>query len=97
MCGLWGEPQPERGTFAWVMGGGTIDELANALRMRLSGARVDDKTDVTDRFNAVLEFVPDDQASLVSALERQLGLRLESARAVREYLVIDAIERPSAN
>jgi uncharacterized protein (TIGR03435 family) len=31
------------------------------------------------------------------ALEQQLGLRLEPAQAPREYIVIDAIERPSAN
>ena len=31
------------------------------------------------------------------ALEQQLGLRLEPAEAPREYIVIDAIERPSPN
>ena len=31
------------------------------------------------------------------ALEQQLGLRLEPAQAPREYIVIDAIERPAAN
>jgi uncharacterized protein (TIGR03435 family) len=31
------------------------------------------------------------------ALEQQLGLRLEPAQAPREYIVIDAIERPGAN
>jgi uncharacterized protein (TIGR03435 family) len=35
--------------------------------------------------------------SFISAFAGQLGLRLEPTRAVREYLVIDAIERPSAN
>ena len=34
---------------------------------------------------------------IVTALERQLGLRLEPARQPREYIVIDAIQRPSAN
>jgi uncharacterized protein (TIGR03435 family) len=31
------------------------------------------------------------------ALEQQLGLRLEPAEAPREYIVIDAIQRPAAN
>ena len=34
---------------------------------------------------------------IVTALERQLGLRLEPTRQPREYIVIDAIQRPPAN
>jgi uncharacterized protein (TIGR03435 family) len=34
---------------------------------------------------------------LATALEQQLGLRLEPAQAPREYIVIDAVERPSPN
>jgi uncharacterized protein (TIGR03435 family) len=36
-------------------------------------------------------------STIFTALEEQLGLRLESAKAPREYLVIDHVERPSAN
>jgi uncharacterized protein (TIGR03435 family) len=36
-------------------------------------------------------------ATIFTALEEQLGLRLEPAKAPREYLVIDHVERPSAN
>jgi uncharacterized protein (TIGR03435 family) len=35
--------------------------------------------------------------TIFAALEEQLGLRLEPARAPREYIVIDAIERPAPN
>jgi uncharacterized protein (TIGR03435 family) len=35
--------------------------------------------------------------TIFAALEDQLGLKLEPTRAPREFLVIDAIERPSAN
>jgi uncharacterized protein (TIGR03435 family) len=35
--------------------------------------------------------------TIFAALEQQLGLRLEPARAPREFIVIDAIERPSPN
>jgi len=36
-------------------------------------------------------------ATVFTALEEQLGLKLESARAPREFIVIDRIERPSPN
>ncbi|HWF07819.1 MAG TPA: M56 family metallopeptidase [Bryobacteraceae bacterium] len=36
-------------------------------------------------------------ASIFTVLQQELGLRLERARGAREYLVIDHIERPSAN
>jgi uncharacterized protein (TIGR03435 family) len=35
--------------------------------------------------------------TIFAALEDQLGLRLEPARVPREFIVIDAIERPGAN
>jgi uncharacterized protein (TIGR03435 family) len=35
--------------------------------------------------------------SIFAALEEQLGVRLEPAKAPREYLVIDAVERPAPN
>ena len=34
---------------------------------------------------------------IVTALEEQLGLRLERVRAPREFIVIDAVERPTPN
>ena len=36
-------------------------------------------------------------ATIFSALEDQLGLKLERASAGREFIVVDRIERPSAN
>ena len=38
-----------------------------------------------------------DTASLFTAIQEQLGLKLEAARAPVEVLVIDAVERPTPN
>jgi len=39
----------------------------------------------------------DDGPSIFTALEEQLGLKLESTRAPVEYLVIDSVEKPTDN
>jgi uncharacterized protein (TIGR03435 family) len=40
---------------------------------------------------------PPRASALFSAIEQQLGLRLEPVRGAREFVVIDAIERPGPN
>jgi uncharacterized protein (TIGR03435 family) len=40
---------------------------------------------------------PDASPSVFTAVQEQLGLKLESSRAEREVLVIDRLERPSEN
>ena len=95
-CGRGEAQQPESASLVWVIGGGTTEELTATLRRWLNGARIVDKTGVTDRFNYIFEFAPDDR-SIVAALANQLGLRLEQSRASREFLVIDSIERPGPN
>jgi uncharacterized protein (TIGR03435 family) len=94
-CGVWAQA-PSGGDAVWMVGGRTIAEFVDRLRSQLASARITDETGVTDRFNFILEFTPDDR-SIVAALESQLGLRLEQTRGSREYLVIDAIERPEPN
>lgn len=76
------------------------------------GRAVVDKTGFTGTFDAHLEFTPDEgtgnvpgQAatvdlpgpSIFTALQEQLGLRLEPAKGPVEVLVIDHVERPSEN
>jgi len=62
-----------------------------------------DKTGFTGRFDVNVEFsrnpAPADLIadSLVSVLEDQFGLKLETGRGPVEVLVIDHIERPSEN
>ena len=45
----------------------------------------------------VAEPVPSDGLSIFAAVREQLGLRLDSSRALLDVLRIDGIERPSPN
>jgi uncharacterized protein (TIGR03435 family) len=89
----------------------TMSELARMLSM-LVGRSVLDTTGFTAPFDVQLEFVPDDTTPAMPApppgsgisgipigraLQEQLGLRLQSARRPLEVIVIDQVERPSAN
>jgi uncharacterized protein (TIGR03435 family) len=64
-----------------------------------------DRTGLTGEFNFDMEFAPFDAAdpaessapSLFTALQEQLGLRLENTKAPLDGLVIDHAERPSQN
>lgn len=69
------------------------------------GRPVLDRTGFTGSFRVLLEFAPvapgrdtdSTKPSIFTALEEQLGLRLESQKGTEEVLVIDHVERPSAN
>ena len=92
--------------------GVTLDEFSKMLRL-VVGRPVLDKTAVMGRFDIRVEFsregtelagirqsVPADPGgppSIFTALQEQLGLRLESGRGPVETLVIDHIEKPSEN
>jgi uncharacterized protein (TIGR03435 family) len=78
--------------------------LAGALS-RLTGRRVFDRTGLSGGFRFVLEWTPDDNhdgatglptgPSLFTALQEQLGLRLESQKEPIEMLVIDSVQHPT--
>ncbi|MGD0888060.1 MAG: TIGR03435 family protein [Acidobacteriaceae bacterium] len=74
------------------------------------GRHVIDKTGLTGPYNFTLEFAPEQgagistaddtgpvRASIFTAVQEQLGLKLESATGPVSHLYIDHIERPSEN
>ncbi len=73
------------------------------LLSQLTGRFVTDSTGLTGNFDLELRWTPDSQQgagdapSLFTAVQEQLGLRLEPRRAPIPMLVIDSIERPTAD
>ena len=80
-----------------VSGGRTMDNLGDVLG-GLVGRPVIDNTGLPGYYEFSLDF-PDDHAggALFTALREQLGLKLESARAPVDVLVIDHVEHPTEN
>ena len=93
-CGL----RRLRGQFRGT--GVSLTELVAALAP-VAGRPVVDATGLTGSFDVNVKFTPDDAAdpsggaSLFTALQEQLGLRLESRRAPVNVLVIESAERPA--
>jgi uncharacterized protein (TIGR03435 family) len=86
-------------------GGLTSDQIASAL-WSLAGRIVIDRTGLEGRYDIDMEFAPEpparepsgpwsDKPSLFTALQEQLGLRLEPVRAPVDVLVIEHVERPT--
>jgi uncharacterized protein (TIGR03435 family) len=79
----------------------SMANLAGALR-RQAGRPVEDHTGLNGLFDISLEWdrqeSPDSTApSIFTALQEQLGLTLKPAKGTVETIVIDQLERPSAN
>jgi uncharacterized protein (TIGR03435 family) len=84
--------------------------IADFAKIFLDSHTVDrpviDKTGITGLFDFHLEYAPDRGApsddpatgpSIFTALQEQLGLKLEPSKGPQEFLVIDSVERPSEN
>jgi uncharacterized protein (TIGR03435 family) len=83
----------------------TLQGLVNVLTGVL-GAPVVDETGLKGSYNFALEFTdsrdprtrqPDAPPDVFGAVEEQLGLRLQSSKRPINVLVVDHIEKPSAN
>lgn len=87
----------------------TLDQLTEIYLKFPAGRDVVNRTGINGRFNIHLKYanptlrdgaaaadVPLD-ASIFTAVQEQLGLKLESAKGAGEYIVVDHVERPSEN
>jgi len=90
----------------------TIERLIDVLSQRV-GRRVVDKTNLTGPFDLDLQWTPDqipgsdrglppppidpNGPALFTALQEQLGLKLDSQRGPVDMLVIDEVSKPSAD
>jgi uncharacterized protein (TIGR03435 family) len=90
----------------------TMSDLSRLMQRAILDRPVVDKTGLSGRYDFDLEWVPDEtqfggevpvapadapSPPLFSAIQQQLGLRLEATRGPVAALVVDKAERPSAN
>jgi uncharacterized protein (TIGR03435 family) len=83
---------------------GTMEKLARQLSVT-AGRPVIDKTSLAGYYAYTLDWLPanltpqpdSDIPSIFTAVQEQLGLKLESAKAPVEMLIIDRAEKPSEN
>ena len=86
----------------WTAQNIDVFQLVGALSSSV-GRQVIDKTGFTGHFDLNLEYSPDPAPAdapappLITVLEQDLGLKLDSGKGPVEVLVIDHIERPSEN
>jgi len=83
----------------------TMDALAMGLASQVVTQRVVNRTALSGEFDFDLQFTPDGPApaaggapefpSLFTAVQEQLGLKLQSERGPVPILVIDSIQRPT--
>jgi len=82
----------------------TLAQLANSLGEALQSP-VQDETGLAGKYNFALDLTPyvtpgerpDIAGMMATALHEQLGLKLEPRRAATDVLVIDRLEKPTAN
>jgi uncharacterized protein (TIGR03435 family) len=90
----------------------TMQQFASELQRAILDRPVVDKTNLAGRYDFNLEWMPDDsqfggqlpsgapdsdKPGFFTAVQEQLGLRIEAARRPLAVLVIDKLDRPSEN
>ena len=76
--------------------GCNVSMLADMLSQSLQRDVLDD-TGLTGMYDIKLQWSDSTGPSLFTALEEQLGLKLNSAKGPVKTLVVDHVERPSEN
>jgi uncharacterized protein (TIGR03435 family) len=75
-----------------------LSDLVELLSEKLGGRIVLDKTGLAGDYDFTLQLAPkESEAAISTAVEEQLGLKLEPQKAPMEALVIDHAEKPSKN
>jgi uncharacterized protein (TIGR03435 family) len=93
-----------KGTSALTGRGVSMSQLANTLSESLD-AFVVDRTGMTGKYYFSFKFISlngavddsDGPASLFTALQDEIGLKLEKQKGPVEFLVVDHVEKPSEN
>jgi uncharacterized protein (TIGR03435 family) len=88
-CNVFGDPGVLKAT------GRTMDDLARNLSQMALGRMVVNRTNLPGAFDIELMWNDTEGPSLFTALQEQLGLKLESDRAPADVLVIDSAKRPT--
>ena len=79
----------------------TMDQLVERLA-RIMGRRVLNHTGIEGHFDFRIQYPPsddvnDERTAMLSAIQEQCGLKLETQPGSVDYLVIDSVQKPSAN
>jgi uncharacterized protein (TIGR03435 family) len=92
------------GTGSYVSGGVAMPQLARGIR-NVAGRMIIDKTGLDGFYEFSLEWAPagppapdapaDNRPNIFTALQEQLGLKLEPSTTRVPVVVIDRIERPT--
>jgi uncharacterized protein (TIGR03435 family) len=89
------------------VGNATMTDLATFMQRYVTDRPVVDKTGIPGKYDLNLVWTPDDKATstddpnappgLFTAIQEQLGLKLEAVKAQVDVLVVDHVEQPSEN
>ena len=79
----------------------TMHDLAKSLQKR-AGRTIEDHTGLAATYDFQIQWAPEpspgsDDPSLPTVLKEQLGLKLQNARSRIDFVVVDAINRPSTD
>jgi len=84
-------------TLMIMSGGRTLQALGDSIQS-FAGRPIVDKTGLSGYFAFTFEMPgPDEPGAIFTALQEQLGFKLEPARAPIDMLIVDRIERPTEN